>query len=74
MKKYERTIDTLIQTGEELLNKVSNFSEKMKVSEVERTKVSAMIMKQMINTLDVKLRMEKLSQDMKDVSETNATK
>lgn len=74
MKKYERTIDTLIQTGEELLNKVSNFSEKMKVSEVERTKVSAMIMKQMINTLDVKLRMEKLSQDLKDVSETNATK
>ena len=74
MKKYERTIDTLIQTGEELLNKVSNFSEKMKVSEVERTKVSAMIMKQMINTLDVKLRMEKLSQDLKDVSETNVSK
>lgn len=74
MKKYERTIDTLIQTGEELLNKVSNFSEKMKVSEVERTKVSAMIMKQMINTLDVKLRMEKLSQDLKDVSETNVPK
>ena len=38
----------------------------MKVSEVERTKVSAMVMKQMINTLDVKLRMERLSQDLKD--------
>ena len=66
MKKYEKTIDTLINTGETLLAKVSNFNEKMKVSEVERTKVSAMVMKQMINTLDVKLRMERLSQDLKE--------
>jgi predicted nuclease with TOPRIM domain len=66
MRKYEKTIDTLINTGEQLLAKVSNFNEKMKVSEVERTKVSAMVMKQMINTLDVKLRMERLSQDLKE--------
>lgn len=66
MQKYEKTIDTLINTGEQLLAKVSNFNEKMKVSEVERTKVSAMVMKQMINTLDVKLRMERLSQDLKE--------
>lgn len=66
MKRYEKTIDTLINTGEQLLAKVSNFNEKMKVSEVERTKVSAMVMKQMINTLDVKLRMERLSQDLRE--------
>jgi predicted nuclease with TOPRIM domain len=66
MQKYEKTIDTLINTGEQLLAKVSNFNEKMKVSEVERTKVSAMVMKQMINTLDVKLRMERLSQDLRE--------
>ena len=74
MKKYEDKVEQLINTGSELLSRVSNFDNKMSQREVDRTKASAMIMKQMINTLDVKLRMEKLSQDLKDVSETNATK
>lgn len=65
MKKYEDKVEQLINTGSELLKKVSNFDNKMSQREIERTKASAMIMKQMINTLDVHIRMEKLSNDIK---------
>lgn len=65
MKKYEDKVEQLMETGSILLEKVSNFENKMSQREVDRTKASAMIMKQMINTLDVHIRLEKLSSEIK---------
>lgn len=65
MKKYEEKIEQLMETGSKLLEKVSNFEEKMSQREIDRTKASAMVMKQMINTLDVHIRLEKLSSEVK---------
>lgn len=65
MKKYEDKVEQLINTGSELLSRVSNFDNKMSQREVDRTKASAMIMKQMINALDVHIRLEKLSSEVK---------
>lgn len=65
MKKYEAKIEQLMETGSKLLEKVSNFEVKMSQKEVDRTKASAMVMKQMINTLDVHIRLEKLSSEVK---------
>lgn len=65
MKKYEDKVEQLINTGSELLSKVSNFENKMSQREVDRTKASAMIMKQMINALDVHIRLEKLENELK---------
>ena len=65
MKKYEDKVEQLIITGSELLSRVSNFDNKMSQREVDRTKASAMIMKQMINALDVHIRLEKLSSEVK---------
>lgn len=65
MKKYEDKVEQLINTGSELLSRVSNFENKMSQREVDRTKASAMIMKQMINALDVHIRLEKLSSEVK---------
>ena len=65
MKKYEDKVEQLINTGSELLTKVSNFDHKMSQREVDRTKASAMIMKQMINALDVHIRLEKLENELK---------
>ena len=65
MKKYEDKVEQLINTGSELLSRVSNFDNKMSQREVDRTKASAMIMKQMINALDVHIRLEKLSSEIK---------
>ena len=65
MKKYEDKVEQLINTGSELLSRVSNFENKMSQREVDRTKASAMIMKQMINTLDVHIRLEKLENELK---------
>lgn len=65
MKKYEDKVEQLINTGSELLSRVSNFDNKMSQREVDRTKASAMIMKQMINALDVHIRLEKLENELK---------
>ena len=65
MKKYEDKVEQLINTGSALLEKVSNFDHKMSQREVDRTKASAMIMKQMINALDVHIRLEKLENELK---------
>lgn len=65
MKKYEDKVEQLINTGSELLSRVSNFENKMTQREVDRTKASAMIMKQMINALDVHIRLEKLENELK---------
>ena len=65
MKKYEDKVEQLINTGSELLSRVSNFDHKMSQREVDRTKASAMIMKQMINALDVHIRLEKLENELK---------
>lgn len=65
MKKYEDKVEQLINTGSELLLRVSNFDNKMSQREVDRTKASAMIMKQMINALDVHIRLEKLENELK---------
>lgn len=65
MKKYEDKVEQLINTGSELLSRVSNFENKMSQREVDRTKASAMIMKQMINALDVHIRLEKLENELK---------
>lgn len=65
MKKYEDKVEQLINTGSELLSRVSNFDTKMSQREVDRTKASAMIMKQMINALDVHIRLEKLESELK---------
>ena len=66
MKKYEDKVEQLINTGSELLTRVSNFDNKMSQREIDRTKASAMIMKQMINALDVHIRLEKLSSEVKN--------
>ena len=68
MKKYEDKVEQLISTGSKLLEKVSNFDNKISQREVERTKASAMIMKQMINALDVHIRLEKLESDIKNTN------
>lgn len=65
MKKYEEKIEQIINTGSELLSKVSNFDNKMSQREVDRTKASAMIMKQMINALDAHIRLEKMENELK---------
>ena len=65
MKKYEDKVEQLINTGSELLSRVSNFDNKMSQREVDRTKASAMIMKQMITALDVHIRLEKLENELK---------
>jgi soluble P-type ATPase len=64
MKKYEDKVEQLINTGSELLEKVSNFENRLTDRDIERTKASAAIMKQMINTLDVHIRLEKLENDL----------
>lgn len=72
MKKYEEKIEQLMQTGSKLLEKVSNFDEKISQKDIDRTKASAMVMKQMINTLDVHIRLEKLENDVKETKVNNA--
>lgn len=64
MKKYEDKVEQLINTGSELLTRVSNFDNKMNQKDIDRTKASAMIMKQMINALDVHIRIEKMENEL----------
>ena len=39
MKKYEEKIEQLMETGSKLLEKVSNFDEKMSQKEIDRNNV-----------------------------------
>ena len=65
MKKYTDKVEQLINTGSNLLEKVSNLNERMSDRDIERVKASTGVMKQMINTLDVHIRLEKLSSEVK---------